>query len=81
VRILLTASEEARASRRAAELPAAAEVAAESTAAALTARDKADAKVSEFMVAADGVSTVDSTDLTYEETIAAVVGLIRAGGA
>jgi len=27
------------------------------------------------------VSTVDSTDLTYEETIAAVVGLIRAGGA
>jgi hypothetical protein len=33
------------------------------------------------MVAADGVSTVDSTDLTYEETIAAVVGLIRAGGA
>jgi cytidylate kinase len=85
VRILLTASEEARASRRAAELPTPssddAAAAAEATAASLKARDSADAKVSEFMVAADGVTTVDSTDLTYDETIAAVVGLIRAGGA
>ena len=78
VRVLLTASEEARAARRAAELPAAASV-ADATAAALKARDTADAKVSEFMVAADGVTTLDSTHLSYDETIAALVGLITAG--
>ena len=78
VRVLLTASEEARAERRAAELPAAASV-ADATAAALKARDAADAKVSEFMVAADGVTTLDSTHLSYDETIAALVGLITAG--
>ena len=78
VRVLLTASEEARAARRAAESPAAASV-ADATAAALKARDSADAKVSEFMVAADGVTTLDSTHLSYDETIAALVGLITAG--
>jgi len=78
VRVLLTASEEARAARRAAELLATAS-AADSTAAALKARDAADAKVSEFMVAADGVTTLDSTHLSYDETIAALVGLITAG--
>jgi len=78
VRVLLTASEEARAARRAAELPATASV-ADVTAAALKARDAADAKVSEFMVAADGVTTLDSTHLSYDETIAALVGLITAG--
>jgi len=84
VRVLLTASEEARAARRAAELPVteSADVAsanADVTAAALKARDAADAKVSEFMVAADGVTTLDSTHLSYDETIAALVGLITAG--
>ena len=84
VRVLLTASEEARAARRAAELPAAAsaDVAsakADVTAAALKARDAADAKVSEFMVAADGVTTLDSTHLSYDETSAALVGLITTG--
>ena len=84
VRVLLTASEEARAARRAAEMPAtaSADVAranADVTAAALKARDAADAKVSEFMVAADGVTTLDSTHLSYDETIAALVGLITAG--
>ena len=79
VRVLLTASEEARASRRAAELPAIASADADLTAAALKARDSADAKVSEFMVAADGVTTLDSTHLSYDETIAALVGLITAG--
>jgi hypothetical protein len=31
------------------------------------------------MVAADGVTTLDSTHLSYDETIAALVGLITAG--
>ena len=76
VRILLTASEQARASRRSAELP---QHSGEQTATALLARDAADAKVSDFMVAADGVHTVDSTDLSYAQTIDAVVALIREG--
>lgn len=81
VRILLTASPEARAARRAAELPMSASAeSSDDTVAALTARDSADAKVSEFMVAADGVTTVDSTNLSYDETIAEIVGLIRTGG-
>ena len=79
VRVLLTASEEARAARRTAELPAIASADADLAAAALKARDSADAKVSEFMVAADGVTTLDSTHLSYDETIAALVGLITAG--
>lgn len=81
VRILLTASPEARAARRAAEMPVSASAESpDDTAAALTARDSADAKVSEFMVAADGVTTVDSTNVSYDETIAEIVGLIRTGG-
>lgn len=76
VRILLTASEEKRAERRSAELPVAG---ATDTQSALKARDAADAKVSEFMVAADGVHTVDSTDLDFAQTIDAVVELIKQG--
>jgi cytidylate kinase len=76
VRILLTASEEKRAERRAAEIPASG---AADTQSALKARDAADAKVSDFMVAADGVHTVDSTDLDFAQTIDAVVALIRQG--
>lgn len=76
VRILLTASEEKRAERRAAEIPAAG---AADTQTALKARDAADAKVSDFMVAADGVHTVDSTNLDFAQTIDAVVALIKQG--
>lgn len=78
VRILLTASEEARAARRAAEIPSAQTA---DTQTALKARDAADAKVSDFMVAAEGVHTVDSTDLDYAQTIDAVVALIKQGQA
>lgn len=74
VRILLTASEEARAARRSSEMPSSS---APDTQVALRQRDAADAKVSEFMTGAEGVVTVDSTDLTYEETIAAVVAVIE----
>ncbi|MEN9751124.1 MAG: (d)CMP kinase [Actinomycetota bacterium] len=76
VRILLTASEEKRAERRAAEIPAAG---ASDTHAALKARDSADSKVSDFLVAADGVHTVDSTNLDLAQTIDAVVALITQG--
>lgn len=72
-RILLTASEEARMTRRAAELP---QQSQDQTATALRDRDAADSRVSDFMTAADGVVTVDSTDLDYQQTITAVVEVI-----
>ena len=74
VRILLTASEEARAARRSLELPT--QNAAE-TQSAITKRDAADAKVSEFMQAAEGVVTVDSTDLNFEQTVERIVSLVN----
>lgn len=73
-RILLTASEEARMARRSAELP---QQSQDQTASALRARDAADSRVSDFMTAADGVVTVDSTDFSYEQTIDAVIEVIR----
>lgn len=73
VRILLTASEEARMARRSAELPTESQA---KTASQLRARDVADSRVSDFMTAAEGVVTVDSTFLAYEETIDAVVEVI-----
>ena len=74
VRILLTASEEARMGRRSAEL---AGIDASVTAKALTDRDAQDSRVVDFMNAADGVTTIDSTDLDFDQTVQAVVGLVR----
>lgn len=74
VRILLTASEEVRMSRRSAELSG---VSAEATARELSSRDAKDAKVVDFMNAAEGVITVDSTDLDFDSTVDAVVTLVR----
>jgi cytidylate kinase len=74
VRILLTASEQVRMNRRSAELSG--EV-AETTARHLATRDAQDSKVVDFMNAADGVLTVDSTDLDFGQTVNAVVTLVR----
>ncbi|PWC06704.1 (d)CMP kinase [Mycetocola zhujimingii] len=73
-RILLTASEEARMSRRSAEL---ATESASDVAIALQKRDRADSRVVDFMTAADGVVTVDSTNLNFDETVDAVLDVIR----
>lgn len=73
VRILLTADEEVRIARRAAELaPGDA-----ASAAALRERDAADARVVDFLTAAPGVDTLDSTHLDFDQTVAAVVDLVR----
>jgi CMP/dCMP kinase len=73
VRILLTADEEVRIARRARELsPEAA-----STAAALRERDRRDATVVDFLTAAPGVTTLDSTHLDFDETVQAVVDLVE----
>lgn len=74
VRILLTASEEVRASRRAKELTGASVATVEAD---MHKRDQADSRVVEFMTAAEGVITVDSTELTFEQTVDAVIAVIR----
>jgi CMP/dCMP kinase len=74
VRILLTASEEARMDRRSAELTG---VDASITARELSSRDAQDSRVVDFMNAADGVTTIDSTDLDFDQTVQAVVSLVH----
>lgn len=74
LRLLLTASEEVRLKRRSAELDpqAAAEVHRQ-----VSQRDKSDSKVVDFMTPAPGVLLVDSTDLNFAQTVAAVRELIE----
>ena len=74
VRILLTASEEARMGRRSKELTS---ESAAAVGAALRSRDEADSRVVDFMNAADGVTTVDSTHLDFDQTVAAVVDVVQ----
>lgn len=70
VRILLTAREEVRQARRTGQ--AVAGVGAEDVAA----RDKADSKVTSFLTAADGVTTVDNSDMDFDQTFDVLVGLV-----
>lgn len=74
VRILLTASEEARMARRAAEIVG---QSAQDVGREMTSRDNQDSRVIDFMNAADGVTTIDTTNLDFDATIQAVVDLIR----
>ena len=74
VRILLTATEEARMARRSAELST---ESAAKTAQQLSSRDAQDSQVVDFMNAADGVTTIDSTNLDFEQTVQAVVTLVK----
>ena len=73
VRILLTASEAVRIARRTKDLPAA----VAGTAGQLAERDRRDAQVVDFLTAAPGVTTIDSTDLDFDQTVDAVVDLVR----
>lgn len=74
VRILLTAAPEVRAARRSAEL---AGQDAAAVAAALHKRDASDSAVVDFLTAAPGVEVVDSTHLDFDQTVDAVIGVIR----
>lgn len=74
VRILLTASEEARMARRSREVTT---QSAEATGQALRSRDRADSQVVDFMNAAEGVTLLDSTHLDFEQTVDAVVAEVR----
>lgn len=77
VRILLTASEESRLARRAKDLHGMAdEKTVDATRDEVLRRDADDSTVSQFLVAADGVVTIDSSDLNFEQTVAAVQQVI-----
>ena len=82
VRILLTASEEARLARRSTELHGAADAAAvAATRSQIVDRDRADSAVSEFTVAADGVTTIDTSFLDFDGSVAAVLQVVEAARA
>jgi cytidylate kinase len=74
VRILLTAAPEVRAARRSAEVTT---QDAATVAAALHRRDASDAAVVDFLTAAPGVEVVDSTHLDFDQTVDAVLDVIR----
>lgn len=77
VRILLTASEEARLRRRSAEVHGTAdEEAIAATRDQVVRRDRDDSAVSQFTVAADGVVTVDTSDLDFDESVEAVLAVV-----
>lgn len=70
VRILLTASEAVRLSRRAKDRTEEADN--------LLARDSSDSTVAEFMIPAEGVKLIDTTDLDFEQSVQAVISEIEA---
>jgi cytidylate kinase len=69
VRILLTASEEVRLRRREAEKTESSEN--------LKARDASDSTVSDFMVPAEGVLLIDTSNLSFEESVKAVLDQVH----
>jgi cytidylate kinase len=71
-RVLLTASEEVRLGRRAVDLQADGSISAQ-----VSDRDKKDSKVVDFLNPAPGVKLLDTTDLSLEKSVAALVDLIN----
>lgn len=77
VRVLLTASEQARLERRARELHGTADVLAlEATRDQVVRRDRDDSTVSQFTEAADGVVMIDSSALGFDEVVEVLSALI-----
>jgi CMP/dCMP kinase len=74
VRMLLTASEEARLRRRGIQLGGSQN--AEQLAAQVIQRDAKDSTVVNFTQAADGVVTLDSSELDFEQTVHAALGIV-----
>ena len=79
VRVLLTASEGARLSRRALEVHGTDDVEAiEATRDHVLRRDADDATVAAFLEAHEGVTLLDSSELSFDETVDAVLHLVGA---
>jgi CMP/dCMP kinase len=82
VRVLLTADEAARLARRALEVHGSDDdEAIAATHDHVVRRDAQDSTVATFTEAADGVTVVDSSAMSLEETVAAVLALVDAAGA
>lgn len=78
VRVLLTATEQARLERRALELHGQADDAAiAATHDQVVRRDRDDSTVSRFVDAAEGVTTIDSSALDFEQVVGAVLALVE----
>ena len=73
VRILMTASEEARMTRRSRQL----KVDTESTRSQIVDRDRTDSTVSQFTTAADGVVTIDTSHIDFQQSVAAVLQVVK----
>ena len=72
-RVLLTASEEVRLSRREIDLAGSGSITAQ-----LSDRDKKDSKVVDFLNPSEGVSLLDTTNLNFDQSVSALIDLIRA---
>ncbi|NLX00761.1 MAG: (d)CMP kinase [Actinomycetales bacterium] len=82
VRILLTASEEARLRRRSAELHGeASQTTIAATRDQIVRRDRDDSTVSTFHEAADGVMLLDTSDLDFDQSVQAVLDIVAAATA
>lgn len=73
-RILLTADPAVRAQRRSAELAGSTSA---QVAEALRRRDSSDARVVDFLTAAPGVQVVDSTEMDFDQTVEAILRVVR----
>ena len=79
VRILLSASQEARLARRATELHGGSgQAAVSATRDQIVRRDRDDSTVSQFMEAAPGVTLLDTSDLDFRQSVEAVLEVVRA---
>ncbi len=79
VRILLSASQETRLARRATELHGGSgHAAVTATRDQIVRRDRDDSTVSQFMEAAPGVTLVDTSDLDFQQSVEAVLAVVRA---
>ena len=81
-RVLLTASELARLARRALEVHGRDDDAAiAATRDHVVRRDAQDATVADFLEAGEGVTVIDSSELSFEETVEAVLAVVGRVGA
>lgn len=77
VRVLLTAREEVRQARRNQQSVGTATSHQDGAKADdVAVRDAQDAKVTQFLKAANGVTTLDNSDLTFEETLDALIAMV-----
>ncbi|WP_418968608.1 bifunctional cytidylate kinase/GTPase Der [Alloscardovia omnicolens] len=72
VRVLLTAREEVRQARRNTQNASSANTATDNVAA----RDAKDAKVTSFLEASEGVTTVDNSDMSFDQTLQVLIDMV-----